>query len=99
MNDMDDYYNIYIERDVLLLVDVFVKVIGTFLEYFGIDRCHYILYSSPGLCWDSMLKTTEIELEPFSDIGIYLFVEKGMRGGLSYIAKQFIKSSNKYMML
>ena len=97
MNDMGDYYDLYIEREVLLLDVFFAKVIGTCLEYFELDRCHYT--SSPGLCWDAMLKMTEIELEPYTDFDIYLFVEKGMRGGLSYIAKQFIKSSNKYMML
>ena len=44
-----------------------------------------------------MLKMTEIELELISDIDIYLFVEKGMRGGISYIAKRHSKANNKYM--
>ena len=29
---------------------------------------------------------TEIELELISDIAMYLFVKKGMRGSISYIA-------------
>ena len=44
-----------------------------------------------------MLKMTETELELISDIGMYLFIEKGMRGGISYIAKRFSKANNKYM--
>ena len=28
---------------------------------------------------------------------MYLFIEEGMRGGISYIAKIFSKASNKYM--
>ena len=65
------------------------------LEYCGLDPCHY--FSSPGLNWDAMLKTTEIELKLISDTDMYLFVEKGMRGGISYIAKRFSKANNKYI--
>ena len=40
---------------------------------------------------------TGIELELISDINKYLFVEKGMRGGISYIAKRYNKTNNKYL--
>ena len=38
---------------------------------------------------------TGIELELISDM--HLFIEKGMRGGISYIAKRHSKANNKYM--
>ena len=44
-----------------------------------------------------MLKMTEIRLELISDIDMYLFVEKGIRGDISYIAKRFSKANNKHM--
>ena len=44
-----------------------------------------------------MLKMTETESEVISDIDMYLFVEKWLRGGISYIAKRFSKANNKYM--
>ena len=44
-----------------------------------------------------MLKMTGIELEKISDIDKYLFIEKGTRGGISYIAKIYAKAKNKYM--
>ena len=37
-----------------------------------------------------MLKMTGVKLEKISDIDQYLFIEKGTRGGISYIAKRVI---------
>ena len=44
-----------------------------------------------------MLKMTGIKLDLISDIYMPLFIEKGMRGGISYIAKVHSKANNKYM--
>ena len=38
-----------------------------------------------------MLKMTKIELETILDIDVHLFIEKGMRGGNSHIAKRHNK--------
>ena len=65
------------------------------LKYDGLDPCHYL--SAPGLSWDAMLKMTGIALDKISDIGKYLFIEKGLRGGISYIAKRRSKANNKYL--
>ena len=65
------------------------------LDSYGLDPCNY--FSSPGLAWDAMLRMTNVKLELFSDIDMYLFVEKGMRGGISYIGKRYREANNKYM--
>ena len=44
-----------------------------------------------------MLKMTEIESKLISDDDLHLFIEKGMRRGISYIAKKFSKANNKCM--
>ena len=92
---MGDYHDHYSKKDVLLLADVFEKFIDTCMKFYGLDPCHY--FSSPGLSWDAMLKMTGVKLEKISDIDKYLFIEKGLRGGISYIAKRYSKINNKYM--
>ena len=44
-----------------------------------------------------MLKMAGVKLEKISDIDMYLFIEKGLRGGIRYIAKRYAKANNKYM--
>ena len=43
-----------------------------------------------------MLKMTGEELELISDIYMRLFIENGMREGISYIAKRHSKANNEY---
>ena len=92
---MGDYHNHYLKKDVLLLADDFEKFINTCLKHYGLDPCHY--FSSPGLSWDTMLKMTGVKLEKIPDIDKYLFIEKGLRGGISYIAKRYSKANNEDM--
>ena len=95
MNTMGDYHNLYLKTDVLLLADVFEKFIKICLDYYELDPCHY--FSRPGLSWNAMLKMTGIKLDLIPDIDMHLFIEKEMRGGISYISKRYSKANNKYM--
>ena len=74
----------------LLLCDVFKKFISVCLKNYGLGPAHFI--SSPGLSWDSMLRMTGIQLEKINNIDIHLFLEKGMRVGVSYISKRYSKN-------
>ena len=79
----------------MFLADVFEKFINMCLQFFSLDPCYY--FSFRGLCWDVMLKMTGVKLEKTPDIDMHLFIEKELRGRISYIAKRFAKANNKYM--
>ena len=95
IENMGQYHDLYLKSDVLLLADVFENFRKTCLTYYDLDPCHYV--SSPGLSWDAMLKMTKVNLDLISDVDMQLFIEKGMRGGISYIAHRHAKANNKYM--
>ena len=42
MKNMGDYHDHYLKKDVLLLADVFEKIIGTCLKFDRLDFCHYL---------------------------------------------------------
>ena len=94
IKDMGAYHDHYLRKEVLLLA-VFEKFIDMCLKFYGLDSCHY--FSSPGLSWGAMLKMTGVKLEKISDIDKYLFIEKGLRGGISYTGKRYATANSKYM--
>ena len=55
------------------------------------------LFYKPGPSWDAMLKMTNIKLELTTNVDMFQFIEKGMGGGVSYIANRYGKANNKYM--
>ena len=87
IKNLGEYHDLCSKTDVLLLCDVFEKFIDTCLIQYKLDPCNY--FSSPGLSWDAMLRFTGIKLEKIHDIDVHLFLEKGMRGGVSCISKKY----------
>ena len=77
--------------DVLLLAHVFEKYKNSSLKNYGLCPKHYL--SATALSWDAMLNMTEVKLELISDADVYLFFEKGIRGGVSCISKWYNKQT------
>ena len=61
---MKDDHNFYLKCDVLLLADVFEKIINNSLEKL-LCLSHYL--SVPAVSWEVMLNMTKVELELISD--------------------------------
>ena len=87
-----DYHNIYLKSDVLLLADVWENFREVCFTNYKLDANYY--YTAPSLSWDAMLKLTKVELELITDIEQYLFIESGIRGGMSQISKRYAKANN-----
>ena len=47
MKNMSDYHDYYFKKYVLLLNDIFEKLVDTCLKFYKLDPCHY--FSSPWL--------------------------------------------------
>ena len=49
------------------------------------------------MAWDAALRLSDVQLELLKDESQYLFIEKGIRGGISTITKRFAKANNEYI--
>ena len=95
MKSMRDYHDLYLITDVLLLADIMESFRKVCRTNYGLDPLWY--YTAPGLAWDATLKLTGAELDLISDPDMYLFIEEGIRGGISTITKRYAIANNKYM--
>ena len=92
---LQDYHDLYLKTDVLLLADVFENFRKTFLKHYKLDPCHY--YTAPGLAWDACLKETKQNLELLKDYDMLMMFEQGVKGGITHISKRYAEANNKYM--
>jgi len=111
MKEFSEYHDLYLKTDVCILADIFENFRKTCLKAYGLDPTHY--FTAPGLFWDAMLRFTKVKIECFhgetidqktgetiapSQYDMFMFVEKGMRGGISQISKRFAKANNPLLL-
>ena len=90
-----DHHDLYMKTDVILLADVFEEFSNMCFNNFGLAPGNY--YTVPGYAWDALLKYSKAKLEPLVEEDMYIFLEKGIRGGYSNIHKRYSKANHKYL--
>ena len=89
METLQDYHNLYLLQDIFLLDDILTAFRAVCLKTYGLDPLHY--HTAPGLTWDAGLKYTGVTLDLITDEEIFMFVEAGIRGGISVISHRHAK--------
>ena len=91
----EDYHDLYLKCDVLILADVFESFRTTAMQTYGVDPAHYV--SAPHLSWDSMQRMTRCKLDLLSDSAMFQVLQENLRGGVAMISKRYAEANNKYM--
>jgi hypothetical protein len=87
--NMMDYARLYMEIDVFLLAEAVMNMRKTLYEEFRLDMCQYL--SLPMMAKDVMLKVTGAEIELISDYDMVLMLQRGIRGGMSFIGQRLVE--------
>ena len=91
IKNLKEYTAHYLALDLLLLADIMQNYRMLALKNYSLDPVHY--FTSPSLTMDAALRKTRVEIELLTDIDMYHFFQKGIRGGLSYICKRSSEAS------
>lgn len=85
----------YVKLDVILLADVISAYRAMAISEYKLDPLHY--GTAPALSYDAMLKYTKAKPELIHDPDIYLFMENGIRGGMSVIPHRHATANNEFL--
>ena len=95
LENLGDYHDLYVQKDTLLLADLFENFRDMGIKEYELDPAHFL--SLPGLAWQACLKKTNVELELLTDCDMLLMVEERIRGGICHSIHGYAKANNKYM--
>ena len=88
-----DYHDLYLLTDVLLLADVMHNFRTMCLAHYMLDPWRF--HTVPGLTLKAGLRMTKASIDLIQDVDMHLFVEAGMRGGVSCVSKRLAEASDE----
>ena len=68
IKNLEEYHDLYIQSDTLLLADIFENFQNMCLEIY--ELYHSKSLSAPGLAWQAVLKKTKVKLNLLIDIDL-----------------------------
>ena len=80
IKNLEEYHDLYVQSDTLLLADVFENFRNIRLEIYEVDSAKFI--SAPGWAWQAALKKTKVKLYLSTSIDTLLMVGKGIKRGI-----------------
>ena len=95
INNMDEYHDLYLCTDTILLANVFESFRSVCMENYGLDPAHF--YTAPGLACRACLKKTGVRLELLLDPDMLLMFERGICGGIMQSVHRWAAANNPYM--
>ncbi|XP_031355166.1 uncharacterized protein LOC116179510 [Photinus pyralis] len=95
IQNLGQYSDLYLMSDVLLLADVFTNFREKCITTHKLDPAFF--FTAPGYTWQCMLNYTKVKLELLTDVDMMLFVEKGIRGGITQCCTKYSKANHKYL--
>ena len=94
----EELTRLYCKGDVILLADVFEKLVKVSTEEYKINPLYCV--SLPGYTYQCALKYTDIKLQTLQDKDLILLIESNIRGGISSVmGDRYVKSDENKKIL
>ncbi|XP_074596438.1 uncharacterized protein LOC141851591 [Brevipalpus obovatus] len=90
--NLGNFCDSYLQLDVIILCAVFENFRQTSMDNLNLDPVYF--FSTPGLTWAAALRYTRQVLEPIPDMDTFLFIERGIRGGMTCVSERHAKANN-----
>ena len=87
--NLENFLEIYLESDVLMLADMFENFRDNCLKYYHLDPANFV--SAPSLSYHAMLLLSDVVIEPYPSMEIYRMLQRAKHGGLSQVTTRYVR--------